>query len=166
MATRVTTPFQSEHILTRQSRGGLRCATIRSGEKRRVLLSCVIPKTVTAKIYSGSPGESRRLRRALNPANTIARDFPTRRGKDSTTCFPALFGNCTAKPAYFTSGIVHDVTRANSPRRQLPQFTSILFSGIRSPKEGSRCDRSADPSCIYLEFRYLRDNTQGERVSA
>lgn len=157
--------LQSEYILTRRLRADkLKCATMRSGEKRRVLLSCVIPKTVTVKIYSGSPEESQRLRRALNPANTIAWDFPTRRGKDSTTCFPALFGNCTAKPAYFTSGIVHDVTRANSPRRQLLQFTSILFSSIRSQKKGLRV---TDPSsCMPCDkFRYPRDNTRGEHVS-
>lgn len=128
----------------------LKCATtIRGGEKRRVLLSCVIPKTVTAKIYSGSPGESRRLRRALNSANTIARDFPTQRGKDSTTCFPALFGNCMAKPAYFTLGIVHDVTRANSPRRQLPQFTPILFPSIRPPKRSLDVTDPHRPSFSY-----------------
>lgn len=89
------------------------------------------------------------MRRALNSANTIARDFPTQRGKDSTTCFPALFGNCTAKPAYFTLGIVHDVTRANSPRRQLPQFTPILFPSIRPPKRSLDVTDPHRPSFSY-----------------
>jgi len=91
----------------------------------------------------------------VNPANTITRDFPIRRGKDSTTCFPALFGNCMAKPTYFTSGIVHDVTRANSPRRQLPQFMPILFSSIRPPKRGLSVTDPHRPFLYTLSFDIL-----------
>jgi len=121
-------------------------------------LSFCLTNSVTAKIYSGSPGKSLRLRRALNFADKVARIFQS---LDRIRRRVFQHSSEIAQRKYFTSGIVCDVTGANSIAAA-PTFTIyvefIIFSNALVRSKESKGRRSSDRSAwifSHLESRYI-----------
>lgn len=110
---------------------------MRNGEERRVLLSCVIPKTVTAKIYSGSPGGIPAIAARLKSREHDSPGFSSEKGEGFDDVFSSTLRKLHGEARVFYIGHRSRCNQSQSAaRRQLPQFTPILFSSIRPFEEG------------------------------